>query len=40
MERLNSIDLDTPWGTRSFELWHGDVANLDFVVDLLMIVGE
>jgi hypothetical protein len=37
MERLNSIDIDTRWSMRSFELWHGDVTNLDFVVDLLMI---
>jgi hypothetical protein len=37
MECLNSIDIDSPWGMRSFELWHGDVTNLHFVVDLLMI---
>ena len=37
MERLNSIDIDTQWGVRSFELWYGDVTNLDFTVDLLVI---
>ena len=37
MELLNSIDIDTQWGTRTFELWHGDVTDLDFVVDLLVI---
>ncbi len=37
MERLNSIGVDTSWGERSFELWHGDVTNLDFPADLLVI---
>ena len=37
MELINSIDIDTQWGMRSFELWHGDVTNLSFVVDLLVI---
>jgi len=37
MDLLNSIDIDTQWGMRSFELWHGDVTNLDFIVDLLVI---
>jgi hypothetical protein len=32
-----SIDIDTQWGMRSFELWYGDVTNLDFVVELLVI---
>jgi hypothetical protein len=37
MKLLNSIDIDTSEGTRSFELWHGDVTNLHFSVDLLVI---
>jgi hypothetical protein len=37
MQLLNSIDIDTPQGTRSFELWHGDVTNLHFAADLLII---
>jgi hypothetical protein len=37
MTLLNSIDIDTPLATRSFELWHADVTHLEFVVDLLVI---
>jgi hypothetical protein len=37
MKLLNSIDIDTPWGIRSFELRQGDVTDLGFAVDLLMI---
>jgi hypothetical protein len=37
MECLNSISIDTSWGERTFELWHGDITNLDFAIDLLMI---
>jgi hypothetical protein len=37
MKLLNSVDIDTPSGMRSFELWHADITDLDFVVDLLVI---
>ena len=37
MELLNSIDIYTPSGVRSFELWNGDLTSLGFAVDLLMI---
>jgi hypothetical protein len=36
MECLNSTYLDSST-TRSFELWHGDIAHLDFDADLLII---
>jgi hypothetical protein len=37
MKLLNSIDIDTPWGIRSFELRQGDVTELGFAVNLLML---
>jgi hypothetical protein len=37
MERLNTIGIDTPWGTRSFELWHGDITSFGFAIDLMVI---
>jgi hypothetical protein len=37
MKRLNIVDVNTRWGYRSFELWHGDITELDFVIDLLVI---
>ena len=36
-ERLNRLDIDTRWGFRSFEVWHGDITKLDFSIDLLLI---
>jgi hypothetical protein len=37
VELLNSIDVYTPSGVRSFELWNGDITGLGFAVDLLII---
>jgi hypothetical protein len=36
-ERLNQLDIDTRWGYRTFELWHGDITKLTFPIDLLLI---
>jgi hypothetical protein len=36
-ERLNQLDIDTRWGYRSFEVWHGDITKLDFPINLLLI---
>jgi hypothetical protein len=36
-ERLNQLDVDTRWGYRTFELWHGDITKLAFPIDLLLI---
>jgi hypothetical protein len=42
MQLINSIDVYTPSGIRSFELWNGDVTSVGFAVDLLIIssVGQ
>jgi hypothetical protein len=37
MKLLNRIEIETPWGYRSFELYHGDITKLDFKVDVLAI---
>jgi hypothetical protein len=37
MERLNLIEIETRWGYRTFELYHGDITQLDEPVDLLVI---
>jgi hypothetical protein len=37
MEQLNITYLDTRWGRRSFELWCGDIIELPFAVDLLIV---
>ena len=37
MNRINLIDIETPWGYRSFELHQGDITQLDFPVDVLAI---
>jgi hypothetical protein len=29
-ERLNQLDIDTRWGFRSLEVWHGDITKLNF----------
>jgi hypothetical protein len=34
---LNSTDIYTPQGVRSFELWKGDITRLGFPIDLLMV---
>ena len=36
-ERLNQLDIDTRWGFRSFEVWHGDITKLNFPINLLLI---
>jgi hypothetical protein len=36
-ELLNQLDIDTRWGYRTFELWHGDITKLKFPIDLLLI---
>jgi len=36
-ERLNQVEIDTRWGYRSFELWHGDITKLNFKINLLLI---
>jgi hypothetical protein len=36
-ELLNQLDIDTRWGYRTFELWHGDITKLTFPIDLLLI---
>jgi hypothetical protein len=37
MTVINIVDVDTRWGYRSIELWHADITNLDFTIDLLII---
>jgi hypothetical protein len=37
MKPLNLIEIETPWGYRTFELYHGDVTQLDFKIDVLAI---
>src|SRR2546423_15501372 len=37
MQPLNLIEVETPWGYRTFELYHGDITQLDFKVDVLAI---
>lgn len=37
MKQLNLVEIDTPWGYRTFELYHGDITKLDFKVDVLAI---
>jgi hypothetical protein len=37
MKPLNLIDIETPWGYRSFELHHRDLTELDFKVDVLAV---
>ena len=37
MKPLNLIEIETPWGFRTFELYHGDITQLDFKVDVLAI---
>lgn len=37
MKPLNLIDIETPWGYRTFELHQGDITQLDFKVDVLAI---
>ena len=36
-ERLNQLDIDTRWGFRSFEVWHGDITKINFPINLLLI---
>jgi hypothetical protein len=36
-EKLNELKVDTRWGNRSFELWHGDITKLNFTINLLLI---
>jgi hypothetical protein len=36
-EKLNQLDVDTRWGYRAFELWHGDITKLNFTINLLLI---
>jgi hypothetical protein len=35
--KLNELKVDTRWGYRSFELWHGDITKLNFTINLLLI---
>jgi hypothetical protein len=35
-EKLNQLYVDTRWGYRSFELWHGDITKLNFTINLLL----
>jgi hypothetical protein len=35
--KLNELYVDTRWGTRSFELWHGDITKLNSTINLLLI---
>jgi hypothetical protein len=37
MKQLNLLEIDTHWGYRTFELYHGDITQLDFKVDVLAI---
>jgi hypothetical protein len=36
-EKLNEVYVDTRWGSRPFELWHGDITKLNFPINLLLI---
>src|SRR5207237_7786813 len=37
MKLLNLIEIETPRGYRAFELYHGDITQLDLKVDVLAI---
>src|SRR5262249_17756873 len=37
MNRLNLVDVETRWGLRTFELYHGDLTRLGFKVDVLAV---
>lgn len=37
MNLLNLIEVETPWGYRTYELHHGDITQLDLKVDVLAI---
>lgn len=37
MKPLNLIDIETPWGYRTFELHQNDLTKLDFKVDVLAV---
>ena len=37
MKPLNLIDIETPWGFRTFELHQGDITQLDMDVDVLVV---
>jgi O-acetyl-ADP-ribose deacetylase (regulator of RNase III) len=37
MKRVNAIQIETVWGYKTFELYQGDITNLDFGVDVLAV---
>ena len=37
MIKLNQVEIESPWGYRSFELYNGDITQLNTNVDLLAI---
>jgi len=37
LERLNIVDVETKWGYRSFELYQGDITELQEPIDLLVV---
>jgi hypothetical protein len=37
MERLNLVEIETPWGYRAFELYQGDITRLGHKVDVLAV---
>ena len=37
MEQINFLEIETRWGYKTFELYHGDITKLDFDVDVLAI---
>ncbi len=37
MKQVNAIQIETVWGYKTFELYQGDITNLDFSVDILAV---
>lgn len=37
MKKLNLLEIETRWGYKTFELYHGDITKLEFTVDVLAV---
>jgi O-acetyl-ADP-ribose deacetylase (regulator of RNase III) len=37
LKQFNAIQIETIWGYKSFEIYQGDITNLDFSVDILAV---
>jgi len=37
MDKLNEVEIETAQAIKSFELWHGDIAEIPGELDLLVI---